>query len=82
MTNPHGLSKDGDLLFICDGKDGLKVYKTKEYDIEGLQTISGIETYDVIAYNKVALVVASDGLYQYDYSDPSNLKLLSKISVK
>ena len=29
MTNPHGLSKDGDLLFICDGKDGLKVFDAK-----------------------------------------------------
>lgn len=83
MTNPHGLSKDGDLLFICDGKDGLKVYKTTDgVNIELSQTISGIETYDIITYNKVALVVASDGLYQYDYSNPSNLKLLSKISVK
>ncbi|MDI3320192.1 LVIVD repeat-containing protein [Pinibacter soli] len=83
MTNPHGLSKDGDLLFICDGKDGLRVYKTTDgVNIEALQTISGIETYDVIANNKVALVVAKDGLYQYDYSNPSNLKLLSKISVK
>lgn len=83
MTNPHGLSKDGDLLFICDGKDGLKIYNSTDVtNLELLQTISGIETYDVIAINKVALVVASDGLYQYDYSNPSNLKLLSKISVK
>ncbi|MBV4356262.1 LVIVD repeat-containing protein [Pinibacter aurantiacus] len=83
MTNPRGLSKDGDLLFICDGPDGLRVYKTADgVNIESQQTISGIETYDVIANNKVALVVAKDGLYQYDYSNPSNLKLLSKISVK
>jgi hypothetical protein len=82
MTNPHGLSKDGNLLFICDGKDGLRVYKTTDGEnIELSQTISGIETYDVIANNKVALVVAKDGLYQYDYSDASNIKLLSKISV-
>ena len=26
MTNPHGLTKDNNLLFICDGKDGLKMY--------------------------------------------------------
>lgn len=83
MTNPFGLSKDGDLLFICDGRDGLKVYQTTDgVNIVLKQTISGIVTSDVITYNKVALVVASDGLYQYDYSDPSNLKLLSKISVK
>jgi len=83
MTNPHGLSKDGELLFICDGRDGLKVYKTKDgVNIEPTQTISNIEAYDIITHNKVALVVASDGLYQYDYGNPSNLKFLSKISVK
>jgi len=26
MTNPHGLGKQGDLLFICDGNAGLKVF--------------------------------------------------------
>ena len=26
LTNPHGLGKDGDLLFICDGSSGLKIY--------------------------------------------------------
>lgn len=26
MTRPHGLGIDGDVLFICDGEDGLKVY--------------------------------------------------------
>lgn len=82
MTNPHGLSKDGNLLFICDGRDGLKIYDAS--DVNSLQlkkTISGIETYDVIAYNNVALVVAKDGLYQYSYSNPSDIRLLSKITI-
>ena len=26
LTHPIGLSKDGNNLFICDGKDGLKIY--------------------------------------------------------
>lgn len=82
MTNPHGLSKDGNLLFICDGKDGLKVYNAADVqNLKLLKTISGIDTYDVIAYNGLALVVASDGLYQYDYSNASNIRLLSKINL-
>lgn len=82
MTGPHGLSRDNDLLFICDGTDGLKVYNSS--DVQNLQlikTISGIETNDVITYNHLAIVVAKDGLYQYDYSDSSNIHLLSKITV-
>ena len=82
MTNPHGLSKDGNLLFICDGKDGLKVYNSQKPDnLQLLSHLKGIETYDVIAYNQVAIVVAKDGLYQYNYSDPANIRLLSKLTI-
>lgn len=82
LTNPHGLSKDGNTLFLCDGRDGLKVYNAANVEnLQLLNTISGIETYDVIAYNNVAIVVAKDGLYQYDYSNLSNIRLLSKITV-
>ncbi len=82
FTNPHGLSKDGNLLFICDGADGLKIYNAS--DVSNLQLIkqfSNIETYDVIAFNNTALVVAKDGLYQYDYSDVNNIHLVSKIGI-
>ncbi len=83
MTNPFGLAKDGNTLLICDGKDGLKFYNTSDINNIVLQkTISGLETYDVIAINSWALVVAKDGLYQYDYSSISNINLLSKLSVK
>lgn len=82
MTNPHGLSKDGNTLFICDGAAGLKVYNAANVsNLQLIKTVPGIETYDVIAYNSVALVVAKDGLYQYDYSNLSNIRLLSKINV-
>ncbi len=82
LTNPHGLSKDGKWLFICDGNDGLKVYDAS--DVNNLQIkahLKGPETYDVIAMNNVAMVVAKDGLYQYDYSDISDIRLLSKVEL-
>jgi hypothetical protein len=82
LSNPHGLSKAGNMLFICDGADGLKIYDaTDVLNLKLMNHISGIETYDVIAYNSIALVVAKDGLYQYDYSNPSDIRLLSKISL-
>lgn len=82
MANPHGLSKDGGLLFICDGAEGLKVYKADDANnIQLIGRVTGIETYDVIADNNLALVVARDGLYQYDYSDPKNIRLLSKLGL-
>ncbi len=82
LTNPHGLSKDGNLLFICDGNDGLKLFDASDImNLKPVEHIKDLDTYDVIAINKKALVVAKDGLYQYDYTNPADLKLLSKIVV-
>ena len=82
MTNPHGLSKDGKLLFICDGKDGLKIFDAS--DLTNLQLVKqfkDIETFDVIAWNGLAIVVAADGLYQFNYADNKDIKMISKISI-
>ena len=82
MTHPTGLCKDGNLLFICDDTDGLKVYDAAKPDaLLLLQTITGLEPYDVIAYNDLAIVVAKDGLYQFDYSNHSNIRQLSKLTL-
>jgi hypothetical protein len=80
LTNPRGLSKDGDLLFICDGGAGLKIYDATDVHNLGLiKTIDGIEANDVIAQNGKAIVIATDGLYQFDYSNVNNIQQLSKI---
>lgn len=83
MTNPYGLSKDGSILFICDGKDGLKIYDAN--DVTNLQLkkrISVPDAYDVITLGGTAIVVAKDGLYQYDYSNLGDVRLLSKITIQ
>ena len=83
MTNPAGLAKDNNLLFICDGAGGLKVYNASNpQNLQLADKVSNIETYDVIAYNNKAIVVASDGLYQYHYTNNGNIYLLSKLSVQ
>ena len=80
MTHPIGLSKDGNILFVCDGKDGLKVYNAT--DVSSLVMIKQLKdatVFDVIAQNGLAIVVADNGLYQYDYSDLNNIHLMSKM---
>jgi hypothetical protein len=82
MTNPKGLGKDNNLLFICDGNEGVKVYDaTNISNLHLLKTISGIEANDVIALGGIILVVGKEGLYQYDYSNASNISFVSKIPV-
>lgn len=85
MSNPHGLGLDyeNNTLFVCDGTSGLKVYDANNplsLDKNILSRKTG-HTFDVIPYKNIAIVTGNDGISQYDYSDPRNLKLLSKISV-
>lgn len=83
MTSPAGLSKDGNLLFICDGKSGVKLYNAADpAHLRLLSQIDSKEPYDIIAGNNKALVVAKDGIHQYDYSNIYNIRQLSVISVE
>jgi hypothetical protein len=84
MFNPHGLGIDGDLLFICDGDAGLKVYnKSNPLEILANQIahFPDFNTFDVIPFNGVLMLVGQGGIYQYDYSNPQNLVLLSHIPI-
>ena len=83
MKNPKGLGVDNGTLFLCD--DGLKIF-----DATNPQTLmanrlahySGMDGYDVIPFDNVLMMIADDGLYQYDYSDLTKISLLSKLSIE
>ena len=82
MDNPHGLGISGTTLFICEGEFGLKVFDaTKSRDITGLAHFKDVHAYDVIPLGEVLMMVGDDGLYQYDYSDLTNVKQLSKLDI-
>ncbi len=85
MTNPHGLGKSGDLLFICDGDSGLKVFDAADPKNIGdhlVYAYQNINAYDVIPLGNILVMIGDDGLYQYDYSDVRSIRLLSKIVVE
>lgn len=83
MIEPYGLAIDGNTLFVCD--KGLVVYDaTDPFQIgkKQLALFSSINGFDVIAYNNVLMMIGSDGLYQYDYSNLKNIRQISSISIK
>ncbi|MFC5410936.1 LVIVD repeat-containing protein [Larkinella bovis] len=83
MKNPHGLGIDFPTLFICEGAYGLKTFNASDaLKIDQLEHLEGFQAYDVIPMGKTLLMIGKDGFYQYDYSNPKKLRLLSKIPVQ
>jgi len=77
MTKPQGLGIDNGTLFLCD--DGLKIFKADNPQTiiaNQLAHYAGMDGFDVIPFNNVLMMIAEDGLYQYDYSDLGNIKEL------
>lgn len=68
MDNPYGLGLKDNLLFVCDGTSGLKVFdRTNPLEIEMLTQYSDIFTKDVIPLENVLLMIGDEILYQYEY---------------
>lgn len=82
MKSPKGLGIDNGTLFVCD--DGLKIF-----DAEDPQTImanrlahfANIDGFDVIPFNHVLMMIAEDGIYQYDYTDVQQIRQLSRLPI-
>lgn len=82
MENPHGLGVDGNTLFLCEGEGGLKVFDiADDYKVDEnlLLRLTTFDAYDVIPYQEILYLIGKDGMYQFDYSDVDNLRLLSKM---
>ncbi len=85
MTNPHGLGISDNVLFVCDGSDGLKIFDaTDKWNITANQIahFPDIQSYDVIPLESILLMIGEDGFFQYDYSDLENIQLISQIQVQ
>jgi hypothetical protein len=84
MFNPQGLGVDGNLLFICDGKAGLKIYDKSDplaIITNQLAYYPDFDTFDVIPMNGILILIGEDGIYQYDYSDLNNIVQISHITI-
>ncbi len=83
LTNPQGLGVDGAVLFVGEGDYGMRVFDiTNPVFPKETLYLKDVKTYDVIPTQKVLVVTGLDGVYQYSYQNPTDLKLLSKLSVQ
>ncbi len=84
MYGPQGLGIDDDLLFVCDGDVGLKIYNAADpLTISQNQVASfpSINAYDVIPMNNYLFMIGDKGFMLYDYSNVQNIKQIGFIPV-
>ena len=77
MQNPYGLGIKDQMLFICDGTAGLKVFnKSNVLDLQITNQFKNINPFDVIPLDDKLLLVGQNTLFQYKYGQ-NNIELLS-----
>lgn len=68
MDGPYGLGIKDHMLFVCDGASGLKVYDKSDIEnLEPLNHVQDVVTYDVIPLENTLLMVGDGSLHQYTY---------------
>ncbi len=82
LEHPKGLSIDGDILFVCEAKKGVKVIDVSSpFAPVVLSSIEEFESYDVIAKNGLLMVVCPHEIRQYNYEDMNNISLVSVLNL-
>ncbi len=84
MFGPQGLGIDDDLLFICDGDAGLKIYNSSDPMAITNNMIASfplINAYDVIPMNNYLFMIGDKGFMLYDYLNVQNIKQIGFIPV-
>lgn len=81
MDGPYGLGVKDQMIFICDGTSGLKVYdKTDVGNLVLLNHFKDINTLDVIPLKDHLLMVGDGVIYQYLYLE-GDIELLSSLKL-
>jgi hypothetical protein len=82
MKAPRGLGLDGEVLFVCQGSDGIKVFSTADpLNLVEIGHLEDVHANDVIMLDGLMIAVGPTKLVQLDYSDLNDIKVVSEIEV-
>ena len=84
LFGPQGLGLDDELLFICDGDAGLKIYNAADplaITQNLVAAFPSINAYDVIPLNNYLFMIGEKGFMLYDYTNIQNIKQIGFIPV-
>ncbi|WP_034043521.1 LVIVD repeat-containing protein [Wocania ichthyoenteri] len=81
LENPYGLGIKSNMLFVCDGTAGLKLFdKTNPLNISVKKVYKNIQATDVIPLENNLIMIGGKTLYQYEYGN-NEVKLISAFSL-
>ncbi|MDD7885510.1 LVIVD repeat-containing protein [Flavivirga sp. 57AJ16] len=82
LENPYGLGVKENMLFVCDGTSGLKLFDKKDpLDVKFTKAYHDIRSKDVIPLENSLLMVGGNNLYQYKYVE-GGVDLISSYSLR
>jgi hypothetical protein len=83
LDSPYGLGVDDNLLFVCEGEMGLKIFDVSNpFNAMLVKSYKDVNAFDVIPNEGVLILTGQDGIMQYDYSDQNAIRKISTISVQ
>lgn len=83
MQEPKGLGLDGDHLFVCERFNGVSAFNVADpSNVEQFYQSEPFQAVDLIPASGNLLVIGVDTIYQYDYSDISNITRISAFATQ
>ena len=77
LENPYGLGIKNNMLYVCDGTAGLKLFEREtSEDLILVNSLKDIRAQDVIPLEKSLIMIGEKTLYQYEYIE-NNIGLIS-----
>lgn len=77
LENPYGLGIRNNMLYVCDGTAGLKLFELETpKDLKLVNTLGDIQATDVIPLENNLIMIGGNTLYQYEYKE-NNIELIS-----
>lgn len=82
MDDPQGVGINGDLLFLCENEFGLKIFDISDpLNLELVAHLTNVDAHDVIPLDGLLLLVGESNVYEVDYSDRADIRVISIIPV-
>lgn len=80
VSEPYGLGYAGNVLYVCDKRQGLMVYDISEpFAPAFIKNVADGDYIDVIPFGDVLVCWVANGMLLYDISTPTNPQLLTHI---